>query len=193
MNRWQERLERLSDFYHTHRRLPTYSEMLTLFSFHSKNAVFKVVQKFLAQGVLTKDPYGRLIPNRLQGTVKMLGAVQAGFPSPAEEELVDILSLDEFLIRKPDATYLLKVSGDSMIDAGIHPGDLVLVERGRPIRQGDIIVAQVDGEWTMKYYFKNGKNILLKAANRKYPPLKPRQELILGGVVIACIRKYVSR
>ena len=87
---------------------------------------------------------------------------------------------------------MLKVSGDSMIEAGIHPGDLVLVERGRPVRHGDIIVAQTDGEWTMKYYFRNGKNILLKAANRKYPPLKPKQELVMGGVVIACIRKYAS-
>jgi SOS regulatory protein LexA len=182
---------RLAHFYRTHKRLPTYSEMLSLFAFRSKNAVAKVVNKLVSNRVLARDQQGVLIPNRLADTVKILGTIQAGFPSPAEEELIDTLSLDEFLIRKPEATYLLKVSGDSMIDAGIHPSDLVLVERGRAPRNRDIVVVQVDGNWTMKYLYKNGKNIQLQAANSKYAPIKPKTELVLGGVVIACIRKYV--
>jgi len=99
-----------------------------------------------------------------------VGEIQAGFPSPAEEELRDLISLDEYLITRPESSFLLKVSGDSMAGAGIMPGDLVIVEKGREPQSGDIILAQVDGEWTMKYFSKRGGRILLEAANEKYPP-----------------------
>ena len=120
----------------------------------------------------------------------MLGAVAAGFPSPAEEELRDTLSLDEFLIRRPEATFMLTVTGDSMIDAGIHPGDIVLLERGATPKPGDVVVAQVDDEWTLKYYRKDKDGVRLDPANRKYPAIRPRRSLELGGVVRAVIRKY---
>ncbi len=116
--------------------------------------------------------------------------MQAGWPSPAEEELVDVLSLDEYLIQHPEQSYLIKVTGDSMIDAGIHQGDLVIVERGRTAKDRDIIIAQVDGEWTMKYYEKRGSVVRLIAANKKYAPITPKRELVVGGVVTAVIRKY---
>ncbi len=116
--------------------------------------------------------------------------MQAGFPSPAEEELVDTMSLDEFLVSRPDATYLVKVVGDSMIEAGIHPDDLVLVERGKDPKSGDIVIAEVDGEWTMKYYHRKGRGVVLRPANKNYPDIYPQRELKIGGVVTACIRKY---
>ena len=120
----------------------------------------------------------------------MVGSVQAGFPSPEEEALCDIMSIDEYLITKPESSFLLKVSGDSMIGEGINDGDLVIVERGREPKNGDIVIAEVDGEWTMKYFTRKGKTIILEAANPKYPPIKPKSELRLGGVVTAVIRKY---
>ena len=122
--------------------------------------------------------------------VMLSGIVQAGFPSPAEEELSDLLSLDEFLISKPSASFLLKVSGDSMIQAGIFPGDFVVAERGRSPKKGDIVIAQIDGEWTMKYYEKQGEKIVLRAANKKYATLIPQKELSVAAVVIASFRKY---
>ncbi|MDP3920419.1 MAG: LexA family transcriptional regulator [Candidatus Omnitrophota bacterium] len=193
ITRYKNYQEHLRRFYQTHKRIPSYSEMAALFSFRSKNAVAKLVKKFITHDLLTKNRFGHLTPGRRMAQTKVLGTVQAGFPSPAEEELIDTLSLDEFLIRRPEASYLLKVSGDSMIDAGIHPGDMVIVERGHPVKNGDIVVVQADGEWTMKYYHKKGKDVFLKAANRRYPIFKPRQELVVGGVVVACIRKYVSK
>ncbi|PIP31029.1 hypothetical protein COX25_01375, partial [bacterium (Candidatus Howlettbacteria) CG23_combo_of_CG06-09_8_20_14_all_37_9] len=78
---------------------------------------------------------GNIIPG-----IKILGTVEAGFPSPAEEELADTITLDDYLIRKKEATFILKVSGDSMIGAGIKPGDLVLIEKGRQARHGDIVI-----------------------------------------------------
>jgi repressor LexA len=122
--------------------------------------------------------------------IRLLGTVQAGFPSPAEEELIDTLSLDEYLIRSPQNSYLIKVTGDSMIDAGIHQGDLVVVERGRDLKNGDIVIAQVDGEWTMKYYERNKSEVVLVPANKKYPKIRPTHQLEIGGVVVSVIRKY---
>ena len=79
---------------------------------------------------------------------------------------------------------------DSMIEAGIRPGDLVIVERGRNPKSGDVIIAQVDGEWTLKTFEKQNGKVVLRAANKKYPPITPKWELSIGGVVVANIRKY---
>ncbi|HIE11745.1 MAG TPA: DNA polymerase V [Kiritimatiellae bacterium] len=127
---------------------------------------------------------------KLVGGIKLLGAVQAGFPSPAEEELVDTLSLEQFLVGKPEATFLLEVTGDSMVEAGILPGDLVLVEKGAQPRGNDIVVAQVDGEWTLKYFGRDRQGVYLEPANRRYRRIRPRESLVIGGVVRAVIRKY---
>jgi SOS-response transcriptional repressor LexA len=77
-----------------------------------------------------------------------------------------------------------------MIGEGINDGHLVIVEKGREPKNGDIVIAEVDGEWTMKYFTRKGKSIILEAANPKYQPIKPKAELRLGGVVTAVIRKY---
>ena len=189
-----EKIRRLRAFYREEKRMPGYTEMLKLFDYRSKNSVFGLLQKLEARGYIRKTRGGKIMPtSRLTGSIKLLGAVQAGFPSPAEEELVDVLSLDEYLVRRPEATYMLTVNGDSMIDAGIHPDDIVLVERGGTPRNGDIVVAQVDGEWTIKYFQKDRKDrktVRLEPANAKYKTIVPRQSLIIGGIVKAVVRKY---
>lgn len=187
-------VSKLRPFYAKHKRLPSFSEIQTLLGYSSKGGVSRLIDRLVEKEIIERDSKGRLIPTSLfQGGLKVLGSVEAGFPSPAEEELVDTLSLDEFLIRKPQASFLVKVTGDSMIEEGIMPDDLVIVERGKEPRNGDIVIAQVDGEWTMKRYYKKGKEVVLKAANKKYLPIKPREELVIGGVIVACIRKYASK
>ena len=183
-------VDSIRGFYLARKRMPSYSEMLGLFSLKSKNAVAKRVAALVREGFLEKDPTGRILPGKRGRGVRMLGAVAAGFPSPAEEELRDVMSIDEYLIANPQATYLLKVDGESMIDAGLHPGDLILVQRGLTPRPGDIVVARIDNEWTLKFFEKKGGRVFLKAANAKYPAIVPRQELVVAGVVIGCIRKY---
>ena len=106
------------------------------------------------------------------------------------EELVDTINLDQYLVRRPEATYLLTVSGDSMIEAGIHPGDLVLVEKGGVPKQNDIVIAQIDGEWTMKYFGKDQSGVFLDPANSKYTRMRPERSLSIGGLVKAVVRKY---
>lgn len=177
-------------FYQRQRRMPSYSEMMDLLGFKSKNAVFKLVKRLEVENFLSKDKTGRIIPRNLYGRLKVLGQIQAGFPSPAEEELADTMSLDEFLIQNKEATYMLKVSGDSMKDAGIMPGDMVLVDRSLSPNDGNIVIAEVDGGWSIKYFRKKGARVYLEPANKKYSTIYPKEELKIAAVVKAVIRKY---
>ncbi len=182
--------QKIADFSRDRRRMPTYEEMLTLLAVRSKSVVHFWMNKLIQEGILEKDKSGHLtFINSLVG-VPLAGGVSAGFPSPAEEELRDVISFDEYLITKQAESFLLKVDGDSMIGAGIMPDDLVLVERGREAKTGDIVIAEVDGAWTMKYFHKKGKEVYLEAANPKYPRITPVTEMRLGGVVTAVVRKY---
>ena len=126
----------------------------------------------------------------LYGETPVLGLVEAGFPSPAEEELVDTMNLDDYLVENKEATYILKVKGDSMIDAGICEGDMVIVERKEVPKVGEIVIAEVDGEWTMKYLRKRGGRFYLEPANKNYRPIMPKDDLKIAAVVRAVVRKY---
>jgi len=182
--------QNIMDFFRYNRRMPTYSEMVDLLGVRSKSVVHFWINKLLARGTLHKDAKGFLRPARRAFSLPLLGDVRAGFPSPAEEELRDIISFDEYLINRPESSFLLTVSGDSMIGEGIKPGDLVVVEKGKDPVNGDVIVAEVDGEWTMKYFRKKRGKISLESANADYPTIHPKSELRIGGVVTAVIRKY---
>jgi repressor LexA len=170
--------------------MPTYSEMMKLFGFKSKNAVFKVVEKLMEAGLVVKDHLGRLMPSETWGEVPMLGFVTAGFPATVEEELADTVNLDDLLIKNKPLTYMLEVDGDSMIDAHIEKGDMVLVEKTNQAKDGDIIIAEVDGEFTMKYFRKEGNKVWLEPANKNYKPIYPEHSLNINAVVKAVIRKY---
>ncbi len=185
-------VSKLKEFYFEHKRMPTYRELADLMHWKSKFSAQYWVKKWLAAGIVEKDSSGKLLPGSIFRPVKVLGTVQAGWPSPAEEEMVDTISLDEWLISNREATFMLKVTGDSMIDAGIRPGDTVLVHRGKQPRSGDVVVAEVDHEWTIKFFVQNGKSgkISLKPANKNYDSIVPQEELRIAGVVTSVIRKY---
>ncbi len=131
------------------------------------------------------------VASRLFPSIRLRGVIEAGWPSPAEEELLDTMSFDEFLAPNKNASYILRVKGDSMIDAGIHAGDMILVERSTSPRDGDIVIAEVDGQWTLKYFRTRGARVWLEAANAAYQPIAPQQELTIVAVVRAVVRKYV--
>jgi SOS regulatory protein LexA len=185
-----EKVNALRVFFARERRVPGYEEMLDIFEYRSKNAVFGLLRKLEEHGYVRKSRGKIALTGKLTGAIRLLGEVQAGFPSPAEEELIDTLSLDEYLVEKPDATFMLRVTGDSMIDAGIQAGDLVLVEKGKEAKNNDIVIAEVDGDWTMKYFMKDGRGVRLEPANRKFETIRPEHSLKIGGIVRTVIRKY---
>jgi repressor LexA len=182
--------EKFLRFYQERRRMPSYTEVMQLCGFRSRNAAYELVSKLVEEGFVARDREGKLIPARLHEEIKLLGLVEAGWPSPAEEDLLDTMSLDEYLIENKDATYLLRVKGDSMIEAGIHEGDLVIVERTNAPKPGQIVIAEVDGEWTMKYLRKKGSTLYLEPANKKYKPIFPEETLRIVAVVKSVVRKY---
>lgn len=181
---------KLESFYGENKRMPTYSEMMKLFGFKSKNAVFKTVEKLIEAGLVAKDHLGRLIPSKFFGEIQMAGFVTAGLPANVEEELIDTVNLDDLLIKNKPLTYMLEVDGDSMIDAHIEKGDMVLVEKTNTAKDGQIIIAEVDGEFTMKYFRKEGNKVWLEPANKNYKPIYPEHSLNINAVVKAVIRKY---
>jgi SOS-response transcriptional repressor LexA len=91
--------KKIIGFYRQARRMPSYGEIAKLLGFKSKNAAYKLVKKMVELDLVAKDSSGKIIPRRIFGLIKVLGTVEAGFPSPAEEELVDTMTLDEYLVR----------------------------------------------------------------------------------------------
>ena len=182
---------KILSFYKKNKRMPGYKEIMDLVGFKSKNAVYKLINKLVEARFVNKDARGKLTPNKLIGDIPFLGLVEAGFPSAVDEEQSESISIDEYLINNKDATYLLEVKGDSMIDEGIREGDLVIADRKKEPKVGDIVIAEVDDGWTLKYLrkTKNGQNYL-EAANKNYKPIYPEHDLKIAAVVKGVIRKY---
>jgi len=178
-------------FYRNQKRMPTYAEMMDLLEVRSKSVVFYWIEKLIEKGILEKDAQGFLKLSGISFGIPLVGNVAAGLPAAAEENSHDMMSMDEYLVAKPDTSFLLQVTGDSMTGAGIMEGDLVIVERGRAPKSGDIVLAEVDGRWTMKYFRRQGGEVVLEAANPAYPAIYPKEELKIGGVITASVRKYL--
>ena len=118
--------------------------------------------------------------------------VQAGFPSPAEDHAVQRVDLMAQLIKHPQATFLLRVRGESMKDAGIFDNDVVLVDRAITARSGHIVIAMVDGEFVCKTLWQRAGRMKLKAANVTFPDINPAdgQTVEIWGVVVASIKQF---
>ncbi|HBD24790.1 MAG: repressor LexA [Candidatus Zambryskibacteria bacterium RIFOXYD1_FULL_40_13] len=182
--------DKIISFYQKHRRMPGYKEIMSLVGFKSKNAVYKLINKLVEDEVVDKDSSGRLTPMKIFGEIPLLGLVEAGIPTMVDPNVLDSLNLDEYLVKNKESTYLLEVKGDSMIDEGIKEGDLVLVERRGNPKDGDIVIAEVDGGWTMKYFKRKGSLVYLKPANKNYSPIYPQYDLKVAAIVKGVIRKY---
>ena len=184
----QQYLKNLQTFYKKNRRLPSYSEMLSLFGLASKNAIHKIIKKLIDSGYLQKIN-NKLAPANLFFQVPLLGNVKAGFPTGAEEDL-NFMSLDEYLIDNPNSSFMLKVAGDSLEGIGIYKNDLVVLEKAKSANRGEIVLALIDGEWTLKIIEKVNGATVLRSANPKYPDFYPHLSLEIFGIVRSVVRKY---
>lgn len=133
-------------------------------------------------------------PSRVE-TPLMSSAVMAGFPSPAEQYVERPLDLNELLVSRPAATYFVRAQGDSMSGAGVQDGDLLVVDRSLEPEDGSMVIACVDGEFTVKTYRRDRRGVRLEAANPAYPPIRfaGEMELRVFGVVTAVVRRLVAR
>lgn len=181
--------KKLRKFYIKQRRSPSYQEIATLFGYASKNAAFKLIDKLLKKGLLEKDHAGKIIPKNLF-QLPNLGRVRAGIPGLADTIPDAHIDLYKYFVTMSNGTFALTVQGDSMKDAGIHEGDIVIIDTNRRFEVGDIIVARIDHEWTVKYIEKKNGDFCLVPANPEYPIIYPQENLEIGGVVISVIRTY---
>ena len=120
-------------------------------------------------------------------------SVSAGFPSPADDYTEENIDLNEHLISNPFSTFFLRVKGDSMIDAGIKDKDLIIVDKSLIAKPGDIVIAMIDGEFTIKRLSIKNDELYLKAQNHNYPDFsfKNHIDVQIWGVVIYSIHSYL--
>lgn len=177
---------------------PSLSDLALAFGVSSKNAVAKVITILVREGHIEKDPKGRIkiidLREREDHPIPLMlplfGPISAGYGGDAEEHAEEMITLDAYLVPNKKKTFLLRVKGDSMRDAGIFEGDLVVVEKGKEPKLNDIVVGILDNAFTLKRLKKNKGKYYLQAENPAYPDLHPLEELQVAGVVRGSIRKY---
>jgi repressor LexA len=183
-------LTKLQDYYARHRVLPSYSAIGKLVGLNSKASVADMVLRLKAEGFLESTPGKRLKPGRRFFERPFAESVRAGMPSPVPDLAPDIVTIDEYLVSHPSKTVLIRVKGDSMIDAGIYPDDIVVVEKRTSANVGDIVVAVVDSEFTLKRLDRKRGRVVLRPENKVYPVIRPKGELEIFGVVVGQFRRY---
>lgn len=182
-------LATLRNYYKRVGAFPSMPRLCEVVGLSSTSSVFALIGRLGSAGYLERVD-GRVVPTKRFFARPLLGSVRAGVPQPADQSEPDVVTLDDYLIDQPNRTSLHKVRGDSMRDAGIFEGDLVAVEHNAPSVPGDIVVAVVDGELTVKTLRRDddGK-FFLEAANPAYEPIRPKTSLEILGVVVSVCRR----
>ena len=145
-------LASLQDYYAQHRALPSYASIGQLLGLKSKSSVAAMIARLKLAGFVDSTPDRRLAPTRRFFERPLASeSVQAGMPNPVDDGPADALTIDDYLIERPSQTVLVRVKGDSMVDAGILEGDLVVVEKTASARRGDIVIAIVDNQFQAKF------------------------------------------
>ncbi|MBA2690667.1 MAG: LexA family transcriptional regulator [Burkholderiales bacterium] len=183
-------LETLQDFYAHHRVLPSFSTIGELTGLRSKSSVAALVARLKLAGFLDTSPGNRLKPGTRFFERVIADSVRAGLPQPAGNSAHEVLTLDEFLIEKPSKTVLVRVKGDSMNDAGVKEGDIVVVEKRPAANVGDMVIAIIDDDFTLKYLERDKSGFFLRPANPAYPVIRARESFEIFGVVVGLVRKY---
>ena len=187
----QKHLDALRVYWKEHKAFPSMAKLADVLGLASSGGVFKVIGRLVDAGFLERVD-GRIAPTRDFFALPVLGKVRAGSPQPEDQTAgLEMVGVEDYLIRHPERTVFCRVRGDSMKDAGMLDGDMVVVERNRPTKSGDIVVALVDHEMTVKYLYpaKGNGGWVLKPANPDYPDIVAQQSLEVLGVVVGVFRR----
>ncbi|MGN0006093.1 MAG: transcriptional repressor LexA [Candidatus Gastranaerophilaceae bacterium] len=169
--------------------LPSLETIAHQFGFKHKNSVWQYFNKFKEENLICEENNRYKINKNLFGAIQMMSSVRAGFATAGEDYVEKRVSLDdEFNIDNP-STFLFKVRGDSMVDLGIFEGDTVVVNKCSYANSGDIVLAYIDGGYTLKTLRKKGSDVWLEPANPEYPILRPKETLEIFGTVKGIVRK----
>lgn len=198
----QEALLRFIEKYQmSYGKSPTLREMREHFKVRSDNSILKHLKALQEKGALQKDatPRGIKLLDKVKAklsssgsiSIPVLGSIPAGGPVFTDEYVKEWMNVGGDLAEGEKDFFILEVTGQSMIDAGIFEGDLVLVNTKKEPTNGDIVVGLVDDENTLKRFIKEGGKVYLKPENKLYKDIYPVNELTVQGVVTALIRKYL--
>ena len=183
-------LEKLQDYYAEHKVIPSYSVLAGLWGISAKSWVSQCIKRFEESGYLDWTPDRQLKPGTRFFERRLSNdTVQAGLPNPALSDGYDLVTIDDYLVRVPSKTSLVRVKGDSMVEAGIHEGDLLVVEQQPNANVGEIVVAIVNNEFTVKYLERERGAFVLRPANKAYPVLRPKDGFEIFGVVAGLVRR----
>jgi SOS regulatory protein LexA len=180
----------VQDYYARHRAMPSFAEVGKLVGL-SVSTVHFHVNTLKEHGFLGATDTGRLIPGKAFFQRQLVSTVRAGVPAYADASNPEGMLIDEYLVDAPSRTFLLKVKGESMKDAGLLPGDCVIVKRGAVVNVGDIVVVDANGEGTVKELAQHPDGELyLKARNPLFPDIAPAEGFEIIGVVVGQFRRY---
>ncbi len=189
MNNDEKYLAALRTYWKRHQTFPSMAKMCEVVGLSSSSSIFALVGRLTDAGYLERVE-GRIAPSKRFFARPLLGPVRAGLPQLAPQTEPEVLTLDDYLIDEPNRTSLHKVRGDSMRDLGILEGDLVAVEQNAPCAPGDIVLAVVDDEMTVKTLRREPTGAyFLEAANSAFQPIRPKSSLEILGVVVSVARR----
>ena len=192
-------LNYIVEFQHKRGYSPSLADLALAFGVSSKNAIAKVVNVLVREKQIEKDPKGRIKIIEQHSAdepepmvLPLFGPISAGPAASAEEQAEEMISVEDLVApqHRRANTFLLRVRGDSMIDAGIHEGDLVVVDKKAQPKVNDVVVGVLDGEFTLKRLKKDKGKYYLYAENPKYPDMHAMEELQVAGVVQRMIRQF---
>ncbi len=182
----------LQDYFVTNGVIPSLTELGKLWGIAGRAWTHRVVARLKEEGFLEEAAGKRLKPGERFFERTIADTVRAGLPQAANESAREAWAIDKFLIDKPSETELFQVRGDSMIDAGIRDGDFAVVQKTLSAMPGDVVLAYVDHEFTLKTLARDEHGFYLEAANRAYAPIRPENGLEIHGVMVGLFRKTAS-
>lgn len=199
--RQKEILEIISDYVREKGYAPTYRELAEFLNIKSKYAILKHIDSLVSKGYLSKDSSARTLriihPDYLpeeddRHSVPLIGRVAAGYPILAQENVERYIAIPRAMIKSEGRYFALKVRGDSMVQAGIHNDDLVVVHSVNTAYNRDIVVALIDDDVTVKRLIKEKDQVYLHAENPEYPDIRPKGNWSIQGKVVGLIREMVN-
>ncbi len=186
-----EYLAKLQDYYADWKSIPSYAKLCEVFGIVSKSWVKTILTRLSEADFIERTPDGVWVPTRSFFARPLAeSSVQAGMPVSVTATEGEHFVIDDMLIETPSKTTLIPVKGDSMIEAGIHDGDIAVVEKRMTANVGDIVVAIVDNDYTLKTLDKERGQYILRPANQAFPVIRPQGSLEIFGVLVGLIRKY---
>ncbi len=186
---YQKKLDVLRDFFRSGWVYQSLDQMKDILGYANSAWVKRFFQKLTDSWILIFENKGYIPSDRLTG-YPFFESVRAGLPFTPETHPTSQIDLDSYLIENPASTYFVKVKGDSMEDAGIREWDIVLLDRSLSPKNGDIVIASLDWEVTLKYFEKKWEKLRLIPANSKYTPIIVNWPCEILGVVSGSVRKY---